>query len=203
MRCVLGLDSGGSKCDALVATEDGVVIGWGHVDVLDPRSGRDDRGGSGRSRRTVRQAAQDALRDITCDELHVTCLGGAVPLGFWRRADVGRVLLHPAAEHNAAFTLVGERCGVVALAGTGAFAYGRTRDGRDLHLDGLGPLLGDYGSGYHIGSMAIRAAAKSRWHPRWKTALEETVTDAIGGTWRPGTRDSSLVEFMLGPRDRA
>jgi N-acetylglucosamine kinase len=110
---------------------------------------------------------------------------------------------HPApGEAAAALALVGEEVGVVVLAGTGAFVRGRTRDGRELHLDGLGPMLGDYGGGYQIGSLAVRAVAKSRWHPRHQTSLTAPIHRACGVNDGEAP-EPTLIRFMHAPRDRA
>jgi N-acetylglucosamine kinase-like BadF-type ATPase len=63
----------------------------------------------------------------------------------------------------------------VLLAGTGAFAHATLEDGRSSHLDGSGPLLGDFGGGYHVGRMALNATVRSDWHPRHRTSLRERV----------------------------
>lgn len=47
--------------------------------------------------------------------------------------------------------------GVVLLAGTGSIALGRTARGRWVRAGGLGPLLGDEGSGFWIGREWLRA----------------------------------------------
>ncbi|MBI4348984.1 MAG: hypothetical protein HY553_19255 [Elusimicrobia bacterium] len=46
--------------------------------------------------------------------------------------------------------------GVVILAGTGSFAYGRDARGRSARVGGLGPLLGDEGSAFWIGREWLR-----------------------------------------------
>ena len=103
---------------------------------------------------------------------------------------------------QAAFALAGVDTGLVVLAGTGARAFGMNSDGKELHLDGLGPMVGDYGSGFHIGSLAIRAAAKADWHPRHHTSLSTAVFEQLKsrlgdyGVW-------GLVEYMGSERDRA
>lgn len=48
---------------------------------------------------------------------------------------------------------------VVAIAGTGAIAYGCTGDGF-FRVGGWGPLLGDEGSGYDLGRRALQTAAR-------------------------------------------
>ena len=48
--------------------------------------------------------------------------------------------------------------GVVCIAGTGANCFGVNARGERARADGLGPLLGDRGSGYRVGEAALRAA---------------------------------------------
>ncbi len=51
--------------------------------------------------------------------------------------------------------------GILVIAGTGSISWGRGEDGREARAGGLGPLLGDEGSGYEIGRRALEAAARS------------------------------------------
>jgi N-acetylglucosamine kinase-like BadF-type ATPase len=48
--------------------------------------------------------------------------------------------------------------GVICIAGTGANSFGIGENGQRARANGLGPLLGDRGSGYRIGEYALRAA---------------------------------------------
>jgi N-acetylglucosamine kinase-like BadF-type ATPase len=63
-----------------------------------------------------------------------------------------------AAYHGA----LGERPGVLLLAGTGSIALGRDAQGRWARAGGLGPLLGDEGSAFWIGREWLRATARRR-----------------------------------------
>jgi N-acetylglucosamine kinase-like BadF-type ATPase len=63
-----------------------------------------------------------------------------------------------AAYHGA----LGERAGVLLLAGTGSIALGRDARGRWAREGGLGPLLGDEGSAFWIGREWLRATARRR-----------------------------------------
>ncbi len=56
---------------------------------------------------------------------------------------------------------LGRRLGIVVLAGTGSAAYGVNRAGESLLVGGWGYLLGDEGSGYWIGSEALRLLARA------------------------------------------
>jgi N-acetylglucosamine kinase-like BadF-type ATPase len=50
--------------------------------------------------------------------------------------------------------------GAVCIAGTGANCFGINEKGQRARVDGLGPLLGDRGSGYWIGEQTLRTACK-------------------------------------------
>ncbi|MCC6730940.1 MAG: hypothetical protein IT208_16555 [Chthonomonadales bacterium] len=197
----LAVDVGGSKCEALLLESSGAVVGRGRCDFADPASGR-GRGGSGRSGATIAEAVRRAVDGhVLAGPLHlVTC--GWMPDGAVAGLPGGALVGHAVAEHSAALALIGAEAGVVVLAGTGSLVYGRAEDGRSLQLDALGPLLGDHGSGYQIGLMAIRAAARAPWHPRHATSLAEPVYAACAAR-HAGPGRFNMVDYMLEPRDRA
>src|SRR6185369_11356200 len=60
---------------------------------------------------------------------------------------------------NANFHRYGE--GVLVVAGTGAIAFAKTAGRRPLRVGGLGPLLGDEGSGFWIGKQYLRTRPES------------------------------------------
>lgn len=61
------------------------------------------------------------------------------------------------AAHRGAFDWEGNSATqIVCIAGTGANCFGRNSEGETAKSDGLGPLLGDRGSGYRIGEAALR-----------------------------------------------
>jgi glucosamine kinase len=55
---------------------------------------------------------------------------------------------------------MGDRPGILVLAGTGSIAIGRSENGRWARAGGLGPLLGDEGSAFWIGRQWLRAASR-------------------------------------------
>lgn len=61
--------------------------------------------------------------------------------------------------HRAAF---GAGPGVLLVASTGSIAFARGTDGKARRAGGLGPLLGDEGSGFWLGKTASRDAALRR-----------------------------------------
>ena len=90
----------------------------------------------------------------------------------------------------------------MVLAGTGALFMGINHDGQYLFMDGLGPLLGDCGSAFHIGYLALRAAAQSEWHPRHNTTLGKSIRLALGGR-EVDPHGSSLIKFAFSEYDRS
>ena len=172
-RLALGVDGGGSKVDAVLVDESGNVLGWG-------------RGGSAHS---LYVGAQTAVQSY--EEALQSALAGHKPRTLCI-AGLNRRLAGFMTIENAQIVHVGEQSmglamalqthGLLVLAGTGAFVAGLTEDGRYLHFDGMGPVLGDHGSGYQIGLMGIRAVAASSWSSERKTVLAHTVPQALGVT---------------------
>jgi N-acetylglucosamine kinase-like BadF-type ATPase len=54
----------------------------------------------------------------------------------------------------------GSEPGIVIITGTGSIAYGRDRNGRAARAGGWGYVLGDEGSGYWMGRLALRAVVR-------------------------------------------
>lgn len=199
-RGVLAIDSGGTKCDALLVDEDGTALGWGRCGYPDPCSGT-GWSGSGRSPQSVQSAVKTALGGRAFDELHA-CASARWLSGNGLAVPIGEVVPYSIHEPDGPMALAGVSCGVVALAGTGAFVHAKTRDGRTCHLDGLGPDLGDYGSAYEIGVMAVRRAARAGWHSRHQTSLAEPIFKACVPE-APDTRGHRLIGYLQAHRDRA
>ena len=207
-RAVLALDPGGSKCDAVLTGEDGSVVGWGRVQKP---------GLSGRSEKAIKAATDTAIGQCTFDELHVTGFGGTLPSGIIGPGRLMKVRFWPISEHDGVLALMGLRCGVVVVAGTGGRLSATTRDGRHVSLDGLGPLLGDYGSGYAIGLQGLRAAALAFMHPRHHTSLKLPILaefDRVmsgredkGAEQEESARELNLLQhaiwFSINPHDRS
>lgn len=62
-------------------------------------------------------------------------------------------------ENDALMTLkghLGDRPGILMISGTGSIVYGQDASGRQHRAGGWGHLAGDEGSGFYIGSSAIR-----------------------------------------------
>jgi N-acetylglucosamine kinase-like BadF-type ATPase len=202
VRCVLAIDSGGSNCTVLLTRDDGVALNLARSRGRDPNSSRSMLG-AGRSLATVSDTVHEALAGTACDELHITGIGSrGLPFHFRRDDAYGQIRVHFSREYEAALALAGERFGLVALAGTGAFAYAKRPDGTELLIDGLGPLLGDHGSGYQIGFHVIRAVGSATWHPRHSTSLTAVVLRKLGIDPDSTTVLEDLVAYTLSNPDR-
>ncbi|MBQ0105842.1 MAG: hypothetical protein KBT47_07390, partial [Armatimonadetes bacterium] len=68
----------------------------------------------------------------------------------------------------------------IASAGTGAFAYYMNTENR-FYFEGMGPNLGDYGSGFRIGHKAVRAVSVNEWGEEFKTSLAPIINKKILG----------------------
>ena len=194
MDCILAIDAGGSKCDAVLAGAEGGILGWSRAT---------QPGVSGRGWEIVSTAVEDAVGDTRADVLYVVSYGVSGGILEALQTHAGQCRPIGSTESDAAFAHAGVAEGVVLLAGTGAFAHGRTRDGRTRHFDGTGPILGDFGGAYHIGLMALNAVVRSDWHSRHSTELRARVLERFGVQTPPElfrlglfVRDRSLVASL-------
>lgn len=169
-RWVLGIDSGGSKSVGLLLREDGCVGGIGF-------------GGPTNLYFTSLEDAQMAIRRVAMQALEAAAARGFIPgevapfpvaavylsaPGLREEVAIAALegpyhwqLLRLEDDAPAAFwgALPGED-GVIALAGTGSFGYGR-RAAQVAVKGGWGPVLGDEGSGYWIAVQGLRAVIRS------------------------------------------
>ncbi len=181
MRCVVGIDAGGTKTVGLLADEAGRIL--------------DEARGGGANLHVHGELGVEKVFDAVLDPLvskhpvHAVCLGiagvdrphdEAVIRGILRRLghrERARV------TNDAIVALVAgspTRTGVVVLAGTGAICYGIDAEGRTARSSGEGWLLSDEGSGYWLGREALRAAVRDADGRGPATALREAVFGALG-----------------------
>ncbi|MEM6529079.1 MAG: BadF/BadG/BcrA/BcrD ATPase family protein [Chloroflexota bacterium] len=90
----------------------------------------------------------------------------------------------------------GERYGILLLSGTGSVAYGVNHAGRGHRVGGWGYYIGDEGSGYWLGMMALRHlahVADGRAAPsllseqaRLAIGINQTIDELIGWVYHSG-----------------
>jgi N-acetylmuramic acid 6-phosphate etherase len=166
-RLFLGVDGGGTQTTALLADENGTVIGRGRAGPSNLSAVGTDKALAALD--TAIDAAFAAAR-LSRQRVIAACLGVA---GAARpeeqailRAWTNRVQLAETLEltTDAALLLAAgtpENWGVALIAGTGSMALGRTRDGRSARAGGWGYLFGDEGSGYRLVLAALEAVARA------------------------------------------
>ncbi len=83
-------------------------------------------------------------------------------------------------EENAFYGALGKKQGIVVLSGTGSFASGKDGHGNEVVCGGWGPMIGDYGSGYHIGAMCMSHVAQLYDEGKHNTILELLMLKELG-----------------------
>lgn len=176
MRYFLGVDGGASKTHALVVDETGSVLGFG-------------RGGPSNHQVYGLQPAINELMSAAMSALdHAGLSPSAIAVGYFclAGADLPEdyTMLQEAVEalNLGQCTVVKNDTmaalrsgttrswGVVVICGTGFNAAGRSPDGREIVLPGLGPISGDWGGGYALSQEMIRLVMRA-WDGRGRITL--------------------------------
>ena len=186
MRFILGVDGGGSKTVALLADETGRVIGRG-------------TGGScafqALPEKDVRQSLRDAVNGAFAQAgipVQPAAVLGLGISGVDRPGDHIKVQRFLNEEHLAQENIVvndGELllwCGALrgwgigVISGTGSIVIGRDPAGRFARAGGWGYRFGDEGSGFMIGTEALRAVARADDQRGPQTLLTRLVLEHWG-----------------------
>jgi N-acetylglucosamine kinase-like BadF-type ATPase len=180
---VLGLDVGGTKTQCLLADGDGRILNAARG------PGANIRAIGERQTETVLQSVIHAVTGGAPIPLAAICIGMA---GVDRQEDaavVQRIVqrLVPIARtlvvNDALIALqagVDDAPGIVIVSGTGSMAYGRNAGGRAARAGGWGYVLGDEGSGYWVGLLALRAVVRATDGRGSPTALTAIVLNHFG-----------------------
>src|SRR3954471_13407870 len=160
---VLGIDVGGSKTMCLLADEDGRIIA----------SAQDEGANLQGAGELALEKVLHAVMEKTIADTEIMpgaiCLGiagvdrapdEAVVYSIMKRIGYkARILV----VNDALIALqagIGDGPGIVIVSGTGSIAYGRNSRGEASRAGGWGYVLGDEGSGYWIGRLALRAVVR-------------------------------------------
>ena len=183
MRYVLGVDGGQTSTLAVVADEEGSLLGAGRGG---PSNHLEEPGGPERLRRSLSDAvfgALDAaaLRGAT---IAAACCGmtggGELVTQYLRDITYVRSIR---IEHDALTALAGGTGGgpgVVVIAGTGSVAFGMDASGRRVSVGGWGYVMGDEGSGNDVAIRALRAATSAADGRLPPTTLVQTIPAHFG-----------------------
>jgi glucosamine kinase len=173
MKLVVGVDAGGTRSRAVVATLDGEIVGRGLAGPGNPLSH-----GPEQAVVQVATAVRQALAGRSPDLVAAATLGIAGPAGTARFAaalgvDGPVIVVGDAVTAFASGSAAA--AGAVLIAGTGAIAAAVHGHEVVRTSDGLGWLLGDEGSGRWLGLRAVRFAVRD-----WDTALAARVASHAG-----------------------
>jgi N-acetylglucosamine kinase-like BadF-type ATPase len=216
---LVGVDGGGSKTAALLAGPDGAVLGRGSAGSSNHRAVGLERACAALDR-ALRAAFADAGLEPDPGRVRMACIGLAgvgrpgdpLPFQAWaarRWPGMPVEFVSDARLVLAAGTPAG--WGVAAIAGTGSIAYGRGPDGGEARAGGWGYLLGDEGSGYHIGLAALRAVVRAADGRGPETPLAGLILEAwglgsvselVGRVYRP-RRSNAEIAALAGLVERA
>jgi N-acetylglucosamine kinase-like BadF-type ATPase len=177
---VLGIDVGGTKTVCLLASEDGTILAEAR------EAGANLQGvGELALEKVLHSVMETALAGQRVMPSAI-CLGIAgvdrdedqdVVRGIMDRIGYKATILIVNDALIALQAGIGDAPGIVVVSGTGSIAYGRNARGEAARAGGWGHVLGDEGSGYWIGRLALRAVARH--------------ADARG-------RETSLTPLLLG-----
>lgn len=181
-RYIMGLDGGGTKTVCAIADTDGNIIGYGRGGPANTHFVKWEIGIS-----SFDKAIQETLVSANLGAkpaLDAICIGSPTPkdvyLPVLEKQIVFRGSLITAGEARAALASAHTQpWGLVIVAGTGSFAWLKTRDGREHIIGGWGALLGDEGSAYWIGREGIKAAIRAHDHRGPETTLTQAIMDVL------------------------
>lgn len=182
---LLGIDGGGTKTLALLASINGATLGRGQAP-----SSNYHKVGKDAALTALDEAIRNAFTDaqLAPQPVAAICLGMS---GVDRPEDLAVFQPWLADRHGQAKTVIvndaelvlaagtPDGWGVAGICGTGAICVGRNQAGDRARSDGWGNILGDAGSGYAIGLAALRAVMRAYDGRGDATAL----TAAVLGHW--------------------
>jgi N-acetylglucosamine kinase-like BadF-type ATPase len=196
MAPVLGVDGGGTKSHAIVAGEDGAILGFG---VSGAANWEDV--GIAAAGAAILSSIREALgrASLQPEEIGASVFGLAgvdFPADEVRLASVPESLGLGGPHRIVNDSMVALRAGtnlpwgVVVIAGSGSIAAGRNPDGDEFRTLGMGPMFGDWGAGTEISQAAVTAVADQVTGRGPETALAELL--------RERTDASSVLEMLEG-----
>ena len=157
----LGVDGGGTKTAAILMDAQGKVVrttrkGTGNIAVLD----------RGSVAQLIRSILQELLPDGDTENIRWATFAFAGAGRPQEREGVTAIIRNTGIRNFTVlsdaeilyYSIFGEEQGILISAGTGSICLVKGKDNQYHQIGGWGYLLGDEGSGFYIGSKAIRKA---------------------------------------------
>jgi N-acetylglucosamine kinase-like BadF-type ATPase len=180
---VLGIDAGGTKTVCYLADEQGVLLGQSRAGGANLQAV-----GELAVEKVLHHVMEQALGDLPGTPAAI-CLGmagvdrpdeAATVRAIMRRIGYKTRIVVTNDALVALVAGIGHEPGVVIVAGTGSIAYGRNARGIAARAGGWGYVLGDEGSGYWIGRLALRAVVRQADGRGRPTSLSPRVLRHFG-----------------------
>jgi len=183
---VIGIDGGGTKTACVILNSQQTILAQARVGSCNRNSVGDEK-----AQENLAQGIKSILQVAGCDHTDIAgaCIGMAGVdrpnersiVSEWFDALLPNV---PVTIYNDALIALasgtnGDLCGVAVISGTGMIVYGINRAGQVQRAGGWGPLFGDKGSGYALGSAALSAIANATDGLGPATALDGALRDYL------------------------
>jgi N-acetylglucosamine kinase-like BadF-type ATPase len=182
---VLGIDVGGTKTVCILSNEDGTIVAKAR------EAGANLQGVGELALEKVLHGVMEAALAGQSVIPSAICLGIAgvdraedqsVVRGIMDRIGYKATILIVNDALIALQAGIGDAPGIVVVSGTGSIAYGRNARGEAARAGGWGHVLGDEGSGYWIGRMALRAVVRHSDGRGRETSLTPRLLEHFGLT---------------------
>jgi N-acetylglucosamine kinase-like BadF-type ATPase len=185
-KIFLGVDGGQSHTEAVIADEQGQILGRG---LGGASNHAEQPGGRERLRKAISKSVGAALSEANLPRLEETVFVSAY-FGMTGGADFKEEIIGETVKaqsftvnHDAPTALFGATAGkpgVVVIAGTGSVVYSENERGKTTKIGGLGYLFSDEGSGFWLALQVVRLAIKEQDGLMPAAGLEQLVLDFFG-----------------------
>jgi N-acetylmuramic acid 6-phosphate etherase len=179
----IGIDGGGGTTECILSDNNGKLIGKG-------KAGGSNVFASGAQK--TAEAISESMRAAGLkdgDTVLAACFGLSGVMHGVENPEITKIA-HDVLPNASSVFLVSDAVnalsgalgldpGICVNSGTGAFGIGRDKENTLAFSSGWGPLLGDEGSGYWIGSQGLTAALRSFDQRADETILLNRLLDAL------------------------
>lgn len=163
MKCVIGIDGGGTKTLLRMTDLNSEVLAERLGDGLNLCSIEHEQ-----VRENLVRILDEAVASVPQAKVLSICLGAAGVMNQ-EHTDFMKEIIKPYAKHVQVFNdahiamhaNLKDGSGIVLTSGTGSIYYGKNQKGKVLQIGGWGHLMGDEGSGYQIGLQALKTVARN------------------------------------------
>jgi N-acetylglucosamine kinase-like BadF-type ATPase len=187
-QIVIGVDGGGTRLRAAIATEEGELLG-----IAEAGSGNYHDVGADEVRTNLGRAVSHAWADSGIKPRRADAIFlGLGSIVTEEDQDVIRTVVREleiapddriGVDHDLRVGLAGGLAGqpgIVLIAGTGSSCYGRNDQGQTWQAGGWGPILDDPGSSYWLGLQAMIASIRAHDGRGPDTILRSRVMTELG-----------------------